>query len=70
LGSRPTFLFLFRGAFQQYGMHLFVIDSLQLLHSTARRAENRQQQIATVSSGIKALAMELRMPVSSQLGRE
>src|SRR5215471_1238636 len=31
-----------RRMWQQYGIKLFVIDYLQLLHSTARRAENRQ----------------------------
>jgi len=45
---------------------------LQLLHSTARRAENRQQEIADISSGIKSLAKELNVPVVvlSQLNRE
>ncbi|HEY2952463.1 MAG TPA: replicative DNA helicase [Verrucomicrobiae bacterium] len=57
---------------QQYGIKLFVIDYLQLLHSTARRAENRQQEIADISNGIKALAKELKVPVVvlSQLNRE
>jgi len=57
---------------QQYGVKLFVIDYLQLLHSTARRAENRQQEIADISSGIKSLAKELNVPVVvlSQLNRE
>jgi len=58
---------------QQYGIKLFVIDYLQLLHSTARRSqENRQQEIADISGGIKALAKELRVPVVvlSQLNRE
>src|SRR5947208_10652376 len=57
---------------QQYGVKLFVVDYLQLLHSTARRAENRQQEIADISSGIKALAKELNVPVIvlSQLNRE
>jgi replicative DNA helicase len=57
---------------QQYGIKLFVIDYLQLLHSTARRAENRQQEIADISNGIKALAKELSVPiiVLSQLNRE
>ncbi len=57
---------------QQYGVKLFVVDYLQLLHSTARRAENRQQEIADISSGIKALAKELKVPVIvlSQLNRE
>jgi replicative DNA helicase len=57
---------------QQYGVKLFVIDYLQLLHSTARRAENRQQEIADISNGIKSLAKELNVPVIvlSQLNRE
>jgi replicative DNA helicase len=57
---------------QQYAIKLFVIDYLQLLHSTSRRAENRQQEIADISSGIKALAKELNVPVIvlSQLNRE
>src|SRR2546426_5394053 len=57
---------------QQYGIKLFVVDYLQLLHSTARRAENRQQEIADISNGIKALAKELQVPVIvlSQLNRE
>ena len=57
---------------QQYGVKLFVIDYLQLLHSTSRRAENRQQEIADISNGIKALAKELNVPVMvlSQLNRE
>jgi replicative DNA helicase len=43
-----------------------------LLHSTARRAENRQLEIADISNGIKALAKELSVPiiVLSQLDRE
>src|SRR5437763_15804645 len=61
-----------RRMYQQYGIKLFVIDYLQLVHSTARRAENRQQEIADISSGIKALAKELNVPVIvlSQLNRE
>jgi replicative DNA helicase len=58
---------------QQHGVKLFVVDYLQLLHSTARRAqENRQQEISDISSGLKALAKELKVPVLvlSQLNRE
>jgi replicative DNA helicase len=58
---------------QQHGIKLLVIDYLQLLHSTARRAqENRQQEIADISNGIKALAKELGIPVVvlAQLNRE
>lgn len=61
-----------RRMFQQFGIKLFVIDYLQLLNSTSRRAENRQQEIADISSGVKALAKELKVPVIvlSQLNRE
>jgi replicative DNA helicase len=57
---------------QQFGIKLFVIDYLQLLNSTSRRAENRQQEIADISNGVKALAKELKVPVIvlSQLNRE
>jgi len=61
-----------RRMYQQYGIKLFVIDYLQLLHSSSRKAENRQQEIADISGGIKALAKELNVPiiVLSQLNRE
>jgi replicative DNA helicase len=61
-----------RRMYQQYGIKLFVVDYLQLLHSSARRIENRQQEIADISNGIKALAKELKVPVIvlSQLNRE
>jgi replicative DNA helicase len=58
---------------QQHGIKLFVIDYLQLLHSTAPRSkENRQQEIADISNGVKSLAKELSAPiiVLSQLNRE
>src|SRR6185503_218963 len=57
---------------QQHGIKLFVVDYLQLLNSTSRRAENRQQEIADISNGLKALAKELDVPiiVLSQLNRE
>jgi replicative DNA helicase len=63
---------LVRRMHPQYGIKLFVVDYWQLLHSTARRAENRQQEIADISSGIKSLAKELNVPVIvlSQLNRE
>ncbi len=61
-----------RRMWQQRGIKLFVIDYLQLLRSTGRRIENRQQEIADISSGIKALAKELKVPVIvlSQLNRD
>jgi len=42
---------------------LFEFDYRQLLRSTARRAQNRQQEIADSSSGIKSLVKELNAPV-------
>lgn len=50
---------------QQYGIKLFVIDYLQLCQAFIgkRRIENRQQEIAEISGGIKAMAKELGVPV-------
>ena len=45
-------------------IELIVIDYLQLLRSSSRRAqENRQIEIQEISYGIKALAKELKIPV-------
>ena len=57
----------------QHDVQLIVVDYMQLLNSTSRRArDNRQQEISEISSGIKTLAKELRLPVIvlSQLNRE
>jgi replicative DNA helicase len=53
----------------QHSIELIVIDYLQLME--APREENRQQQISSLSRGIKALARELKCPVVclSQLNR-
>ena len=53
----------------QHGVEMVVIDYLQLME--APREDNRQQQISTISRGIKALARELDCPVIclSQLNR-
>ena len=56
----------------QHDIQLIVIDYLQLLRSTSRRAQdNRQLEIAEISSGIKALSKELNIPiiVLAQLNR-
>lgn len=57
---------------QQHKVELFIVDYIQLLRSSSRRAENRQQEIADISGGIKSLAKELDVPVVvlSQLNRE
>ena len=56
----------------QHNIQLIVIDYLQLLKSTSKRAQdNRQLEIAEISSGVKALAKELEIPiiVLAQLNR-
>ena len=61
-----------RRMWQQYGIKLFVIDYLQQMHSNSRKVDNRQQEIADISNGVKALAKELSVPVIvlSQLNRD
>ena len=47
----------------QQDVQLFIIDYLQLLRSTSRRAQdNRQLEISEISAGLKALAKELKIP--------
>lgn len=56
----------------QHDIEGIFIDYLQLLRSTSRRAQdNRQLEIAEISSGLKALAKELNIPivVLAQLNR-
>lgn len=54
----------------QYGLDLLIIDYLQLMRGNGE--ENRQQEISTISRGIKGLAKELNIPILalSQLSRE
>jgi len=56
----------------QHDIQAIFVDYLQLLRSTSKRAqENRQIEIAEISSGLKALAKELNVPilVLAQLNR-
>src|SRR3954471_13425170 len=57
----------------QKDIRLIVVDYLQLLRSTTRRAQdNRQLEISEISAGLKALAKELKIPiiVVAQLNRQ
>jgi replicative DNA helicase len=57
----------------QQDVQLIVIDYLQLLRSTSRRAQdNRQLEISEISAGLKSLAKELKIPVIvvAQLNRQ
>src|SRR5436853_477652 len=57
----------------QQDIQLIIIDYLQLLRSTSRRAQdNRQLEISEISAGLKGLAKELKIPVIvvAQLNRQ
>jgi replicative DNA helicase len=48
----------------RHGIELLVIDYLQLLRSESAQAkDNRQNEVAEISRGIKALAKELEIPI-------
>ena len=55
---------------RQHNMGILIVDYLQLIHS-GKGKENRVQEIAEVSQGLKAIAKELNIPViaASQLSR-
>jgi replicative DNA helicase len=58
---------------RQKGLGLLVVDYLQLLSGTSKRgSENRVQEITEITTGLKALAKELALPVIalSQLSRQ
>jgi len=58
---------------RQYGLHVLVIDYVQLMIGTSRRAsENRVQEVTEITTGLKALAKELNVPIIalSQLSRQ
>src|SRR5882724_7786753 len=57
----------------QQDVRLIIVDYLQLLRSTSRRAQdNRQLEISEISAGLKGLAKELKIPVIvvAQLNRQ
>jgi replicative DNA helicase len=58
---------------RQRGLDLLVIDYVQLLQgSTRRAAEGRVQEVTEITTGLKALAKELNVPIlaCSQLSRQ
>lgn len=57
---------------RQRGLDLLVVDYLQLLAGSKTRGDNRVQELTEITTGLKALAKELNVPVValSQLSRQ
>jgi len=51
---------------------LIIVDYMQLMHGSASKVENRQQEVSEISRSIKGLARELMVPIIgiSQLSRQ
>ncbi|MGL5115733.1 MAG: replicative DNA helicase [Beijerinckiaceae bacterium] len=57
---------------RQRGLDLLIVDYLQLLSGSSKKGENRVQELTEITTGLKALAKELEVPVMalSQLSRQ
>ena len=57
---------------RQRGLDLLVVDYVQLLSGSTKRGDNRVQEITEITTGLKALAKELNVPIIalSQLSRQ
>ncbi|GJD49339.1 Replicative DNA helicase [Methylobacterium crusticola] len=57
---------------RQRGLDLLVVDYLQLLSGASKKGENRVQEMTEITTGMKALAKELAVPIIalSQLSRQ
>lgn len=57
---------------RQQGLGMLVVDYLQLLSGSKRGSDNRVQEITEITTGLKALAKELNVPIMalSQLSRQ
>ena len=60
-----------RLAAEQKKLDLIIVDYLQLMSGSAKRAESRQQEVSQISRELKGLAKELNVPLValSQLSR-
>lgn len=63
-----------KAAFHLYengGLDLICVDYIQLMEATYARKQNRQEQVAEISRGLKKLAQEMKIPILalSQLNR-
>jgi replicative DNA helicase len=57
---------------RQRGLDLLVVDYLQLLSGSKSKGDNRVQELTEITTGMKALAKELNVPIIalSQLSRQ
>jgi replicative DNA helicase len=57
---------------RQRGLDLLVVDYIQLLSGSAKKGDNRVQEVTEITTGMKALAKELNVPILaiSQLSRQ
>jgi len=57
---------------RQKGLDILVVDYLQPLSGAAKKGENRVQELTEITTGLKALAKELAVPIIalSQLSRQ
>jgi replicative DNA helicase len=57
---------------RQRGLDVLVVDYLQLLSASKNRSDNRVQELTEITTGLKALAKELNIPILalSQLSRQ
>jgi replicative DNA helicase len=56
---------------RQHGLGLLIVDYLQLMTGSSKRGDNRVQEVSEITTGLKALAKELSVPIValSQLSR-
>jgi replicative DNA helicase len=57
---------------RQRGLDLLVVDYIQLLSGSSKKGEGRVQEVTEITTGLKALAKELNVPIIalSQLSRQ
>jgi replicative DNA helicase len=57
---------------RQRGLDLLVVDYVQLLSGSSKKGDNRVQEVTEITTGLKALAKELTVPILalSQLSRQ
>src|SRR5262249_40078305 len=48
---------------RQQGVGMLVVDYLQLMTGTSKKGDNRVQEVSEITTGLKALAKELNIPI-------